>query len=511
MKTRIIFIALVLSILTLSMIAAADSYTFTRENKDLGKVSITLSHPQKNIFSIFSNLFALLFSKTSIYAGEQVEISDTFTYAGTPCDAPYYWEILINKNGGSYTSLGDIADAASKYGSGCNWQVDVAWASTDTGTYNLQSKLKRTSSSSISTSSGGNSLTVIPAGPTCEWQDWELDHTITGGHIESKEYKDLNLADNDPCDEYSTKYQTVCNSGYYVTGYSETTTVHSGELTCTKTSSGCPAQNGFRSGVEGDYQCHNGVIETCAAGNWNWAANCGGTGHCSNDGGITTGSTQEAIQELCDLSSGCTNGQTQACSTNGASNDGTRTCNNGIWGNCIKNGGGGSGNGSEAQTNKVTLTWTEFYSEQDADLYGEEYYTELKSPSCNSVSDCPSKEGYNVTCQYSKIYADRYISYVASMCDKQLTWLNEFTDFVRWLIPLDYEGVDICTEQGQQQAKNNGQIKFCIAESQTWYGQIWEKYLKIVGGLGIPTQWVLLASIGILLGILMVLTNVIKR
>lgn len=288
--------------------------------------------------------------------------------------------------------------------------------------------------------------------------------------------------------------------------------------------------------VNGGVHCRPSTYSSVTNGVWcpqpecNTASDCGtphytGENYCYNGNVNKNQVTYTCDDHECNshdnniLQQTCTNGCTAgACNGgNGSGKANGESCSSnseclsgycdprGIFQGAVCADRGGGENNQTPSGNKITLTWMEFFSTSDEDLYGDAYYSELKSPSCNVASDCPSVEGYNVSCKYSQVYAKRYINYVAKMCDKQMTWLNEFTDFVRWLLPLDYEGADICTEQGEQQARENSGIKFCIAESTTTYGKLWDKTLQIVGGFGIPAQWVLISTLGILLLIIVLI------
>ena len=225
-KVRILTVVMIAIILFMTFVSAQE-VTFYKETDKYGLVEINIRQP--NLFERIFNLFTAYFQKTQVYTGEQVDIKDSLSILGGTCGIEY-WEIFIVK-GSIKTSLGDVHDEANKL-EGCNWEVWVSFVTDETGTYSLESKWRR-AGGSTQTTSGGNTLEVIPStGIDCEWQSWLPRQSISHGFIKWREYKDMDISDNNPCDEYDTEYKTYCDVGYHISGSNVGDTIEDGVHTC---------------------------------------------------------------------------------------------------------------------------------------------------------------------------------------------------------------------------------------------------------------------------------------
>lgn len=211
----IIVSVVVMAILLVSVVSALTSQVIYKDTKEFGLVKITLRGT--NLIDRIFTLFTAYFQKTQVYSGEQVNIKDSLSILGGTCGVEY-WEIFIIKNGVK-TSLGDVHDSANQL-EGCNWEVWVSFVTNELGTYSLEGKWRRIGGTT-QTTAGGNTLTVIESpGIDCEWQSWALYQSIPNGWIKWREYKDLDVSDSNPCDEYENEYQTFCDTGYHINGLS---------------------------------------------------------------------------------------------------------------------------------------------------------------------------------------------------------------------------------------------------------------------------------------------------
>jgi len=154
------------------------------------------------------------------------------------------------------------------------------------------------------------------------------------------------------------------------------------------------------------------------------------------------------------------------------------------------------------------ITWSEFYSISDDSFYAKNYY-------CLSDSQCPTKEGYDVICQevgddnVGEI-AKREIKIFQEKCDKGLGPFDEILNFFKTLTPGFSLLPNLCDGLSEgviglkraYYAGGDSYVGYCVAESNTWYGKLWEGALKMVGGMGLPAQYVLLITIMILITLL---------
>lgn len=148
----------------------------------------------------------------------------------------------------------------------------------------------------------------------------------------------------------------------------------------------------------------------------------------------------------------------------------------------------------------ATLTWTDFFSMSDEDFVEGGYY-------CDSDSDCPLKEGYNVTCSNDEIFAERSHDYFKDQCDDFLGFLDELSGLIMNFIP---GNVDICGEYADFRIyfEDNGGV--CLAESESSFGKIWDSVLLMVGSLGFPYQYGMIITIIILFSLVVFLLRALR-
>ena len=151
-----------------------------------------------------------------------------------------------------------------------------------------------------------------------------------------------------------------------------------------------------------------------------------------------------------------------------------------------------------------TLTWTEFYSITNEKFAKGNYF-------CSSDSDCPTKEGYTIICSYDEIFAERTWNYYYEQCDKELGFWDELLSLSNLFLP-DLLKVDICEDiYANFKIKwNNNGAGICLAESDTWYGGLWEGTLKTFGEMGIPYQYGMIFTIMILFTLIGMIVRFIK-
>lgn len=482
-KRKLGIFALVLISAMMISLVAAQSYITTVNTEEYGPVTVIIKEKQPNtLFSFIQNLFSVSFSESEVYLGESVDISSTAILLGGTCSMDY-WKLYVVKTGGSSTYLGDFHEYASDLGS-CNLEIWASFVATSPGDYTARSVYKWVGGSEQT--ENGDTVTVLDIAPTepCEMQSWKYFAGISKGELWWKQNKDLDSSDGIDCDS-ETLYHTYCNifPGYHVGGYAESVTDMLGSFPCIA----------------------NGVTETCSQAGGNIctsAAECSGgtfldasdTSLCCNiachNGGTCTDTAQacttsaqccsgSCVSNVCSLN--CANGQTKACT------NGTQTCAGGVWGACI----------ADVNLGKSkTITLTQFYS-MDNEKFGK------TNSVCKLTSDCELAEGYNVTCEANDLFLDRHISILRDACDSTLGWLDELSNILRKIIPFTFQG-DICDRfaSGVQSVKDfflGGSPKYCTAKPTTWYMSIWESYLTLLGGLGIPYAWVMMSGIGILI------------
>ena len=93
---------------------------------------------------------------------------------------------------------------------------------------------------------------------------------------------------------------------------------------------------------------------------------------------------------------------------------------------------------------------------------------------------------------------------IYSECDEDLGWWNELIggagNLLKGILPFIGE-TDLCQLQQNDfdDLLEREQIGICIAESATWYGKLWDGALNMVGGFGLPYQYVLIITIMLLI------------
>jgi hypothetical protein len=211
----------------------------------------------------------------------------------------------------------------------------------------------------------------------------------------------------------------------------------------------------------------------------------------------------------------CTPDKTEECSIeNGL---GTRTCvPNGIWGECLVT---SCNEGYINQNNKCVdgsligetgkeeaMTWIEFYSISDDEFYDKKSY-------CVNDVQCSPKEGYEVKCLERDLesgpFYKREYSIFRDKCKEGIGILGPILNTFKRLIPGFSSLPNLCDGlsegvialkraflvPGAIWGKDDGYVGYCVAESKTSYGRIWDGWMKIVGGFGIPYQYVFMTSI----------------
>jgi hypothetical protein len=396
---------------------------------------------------LFSTLFAS-FLKTTVYNGEQVEIYDGVAILGSSNCGVREWYICVYKDGASCVYGGNLASGAENIG-GCNFDLYVSWVTNEPGNYNLRSKLKSNSATSYSYSDGDNTLTVLEQTPTedCEWQGWTLWKSITHGYIKFNENKDLDLFDNTDCP--GTEYKTYCDDGYHATGTSDGTRIANGALLCIADS--------------------GSGLQTCA-----------------QQGGVSVNSMDE-----CNPGTMVDASNTPFCCVRG--DDG---------GNGDGDGNGnGNGNGGVGKT----LTYTEFYSLSDTDFLD-------KALVCNSDSSCPAIGGSTSKClkttETSKAIYNSYKSQCASF---NFGIITGFPNLISRIITGDTT-CGLATRLTLA-IKNLavGEPGLCVAESNSSFGKVWDQTLKMVAGLGLPRNYVMITTIIVIALLLFLLLGAVRR
>lgn len=160
--------------------------------------------------------------------------------------------------------------------------------------------------------------------------------------------------------------------------------------------------------------------------------------------------------------------------------------------------------GDDTITPAISMTWTEFYSMDD-----NTFTKKAKGLGCNSVTDCPSKEGYTIICDDNEQFSDRLYEVSVASCDDNFGIIDELlTIGMLGLGSGSYceQVVDLWGSQGTAVSflewiglKAESPKGYCIAESNTWYGSLWESTLKAMGGMGLPTQYVMIITIMLLI------------
>jgi len=466
MNNKKVISLIVLSVILVSFLAVnVSAIKFWTETSEYGKVYLEIT-PN----SIFNSPFAAYFVQSTVYAGEQADITDVWTNNIANCanNPPYSWKINIFKSGVNKGDFGEMADYADEYET-CSWLVTASFVTTNIGEYTLSSKIKATSSSSYQTFPGSNTLTIIdnPLGTPCGYGGWQEYVLITGGQIDWNPYKDFNTGDSNNCNDKDDIFKTSCNSGYHIRGGTTSDTWVEGISDCVINSAG-----GDESTCKASGESCIPLLGQCCSG-----LSCGLNFKCSGS---------------------ATNVCTPACTTG-------QTCSNG---QCITDGDGGTGK---------TITLTEFYSIADEDFI--DY-----ANGCNVDSDCQSLEGYKVSClKEGSMYTQmqkRIYTYYQKQCSSATPSLVKIVLGVAHFFSLNaiptssqlcesFVGIKVAVIEWWNNTFKSG-TGICLAKGTSWYSSIWEQALILVGGFGLPYQYVMIITLAFLIIIAMFIINMLK-
>lgn len=263
MNTKTITLIFITGVFLLSFASAAETSKIIQTD-EYGPVVVTIKQKDTGLFSFISNLFSVTFSKTQVYAGEQVDLQHSISRLSGTC-ALDFWKVYVVKNGGTTTYLGDFKDDANSLG-GCNLEIWVAFATSNPGTYTAKASYRWTGLVTQEDTQS-NTLTVLAQqGQGCEYQPWSYFAGITNGYYMWREYKDLDKFDSNPCNDKPNEYKTYCNQGYHITGEADSVVSKSGRLSCTansQTQECSPGQN------QNCYIQNGQGQRTCSSqGNW---------------------------------------------------------------------------------------------------------------------------------------------------------------------------------------------------------------------------------------------------
>ena len=161
---------------------------------------------------------------------------------------------------------------------------------------------------------------------------------------------------------------------------------------------------------------------------------------------------------------------------------------------------------NDTSANLDSMTWSQFYS-----ISNKDFVSTINA--CGSNSECGFKEGYNVSCVSSgssfNAIRDRFVKANQEGCD-----FSMFTKLIGGIQKF-FLGSTSCEIFSNIETSISlwwnshvqGTPGFCIAESTSTTGKIWDSILKTVGGFGIPAQWVLISTIGIFLLIVVLIIS----
>lgn len=152
-----------------------------------------------------------------------------------------------------------------------------------------------------------------------------------------------------------------------------------------------------------------------------------------------------------------------------------------------------------------TLTWTEFYSMDDKKFANGNYF-------CSETNECPLKDETTVTCSKDEVFRERYYDYFRDNCDEALGWWDEMANnLINWIPGLAQ--VDVCALGGKQYWESNWEESggTCLAESDSWYGKLWDGALKLMGGMGLPFQYVMIITIMLLITLIGIAVRMVTR
>lgn len=402
----ILILVVVAAILILPKLGLFSTSTVLyRETPELGVVKITLTNP-----GIFSNLFTAYFSKTQVYSGEPVTLTDTYPILNGECSV-YSWKLYISNADGSWGSPMELANTAQTTGVNyCNLQVTYGFSTDTPGTYKAKSESKYTSTSSVNTINGGNTVTVLATTSTtpCAYQGMARIQDINGGTLYENEYKDLNPGDSNLCTDKHNLYQTKCDSGYHIQGMAVGNQISDSIKNCvsdtTGTSDDCastvPGTFGFCTSVGsksclspssttvGAYTCTDyGTKGKC----WAIADTC--TNGCTNgdcNGGTTT--TQcTATGQTCRQKGFIADANDKACVDNGETYTGLR-CNPGATignnGVCCQSNGQGYNGTANSNARQVAVSSADVGTLTTTELILKSACTQTEQ--CENGSQCQS-------------------------------------------------------------------------------------------------------------------------
>jgi hypothetical protein len=268
---------------------------------------------------------------------------------------------------------------------------------------------------------------------------------------------------------------------------------------------------------DGKYKCINSNLYVCRDFQ-------SGLGKCWFSNSQNTGCapcSAQTTKNLCELLVGCSwNIITNQCSGDfNTCQTGQKQCPDGTCQStdCCNHGTDcGTGNGGTGSAKTITLT--EYYSISDEDFIA-------YANGCGQDSDCTLKEGYNVKCELdSSLYTQmqkRIKKYYGDKC------LSDTPSAVKIALGIGHwaslGGVptakQICDLSNQARGELSSwwstifktKTGICVAKSTAWYGGIWEQALTIVGGLGLPAQYVVIATVFIIILILILALNLFKK
>lgn len=170
---------------------------------------------------------------------------------------------------------------------------------------------------------------------------------------------------------------------------------------------------------------------------------------------------------------------------------------------------GDDGGDDGASTVKKTLTWTEYYSMKDEELVGGIFSG--SSYLCSEDSQCTQKTGYTVFCNKEDAVQERILDGVEEKCDGFYEGSGLIGNLIGGIIKIFLDPCEAITNRiSFFNDVFNVDVGVCIAESESTMGKIWDKALKIVGGMGLPAQYGVIITIVMLVVVLMLLLTLLK-
>lgn len=154
-----------------------------------------------------------------------------------------------------------------------------------------------------------------------------------------------------------------------------------------------------------------------------------------------------------------------------------------------KDDGSGSGGGTTTYI-ATTSTLTEYYSTSIEKLIKQDAI-------CSDTMQCKPKIGYKVECDLSK--SEDVYNYFYAKCDENAGFVNEIIRGAFFIFGNIFgDKTDFCVGFADYKSNFN-KLGMCIAKSESSMGMVWDGTLNIIGGFGLPTHYVLLTTIGILI------------